>query len=137
MRVPSNKRDQAGASAVEMALLLPVLLTIVFAVIDYGRFFYLRTSLTAAVADAARIATMPGATDAAVQASVAGALDLPINQGAGGSATVSVSPSVRVAGSPVTVSAVLPFEPLILPRFLGQTLFPEAVTASATMVVEP
>ena len=137
MQAAARFQDQTGASAIEMALVLPLLLTLVFAVIDYSRFFYLRATVTAAVADGARVASMPGTTDAMVVASVNGSVSDPIYQAAGETVAVAVSPAQRVAGSPVTVTAVLPFSPLILPQFLGTTLFPQTVNASATMVVEP
>ena len=137
MQAAARFQDQTGASAIEMALVLPLLLTLVFAVIDYSRFFYLRASLTAAVADAARVAVMPGATDAMINTSVTGSVSDPIYQAAGQTAVVTVSPAQRVAGAPVTVTAAMPFSPLILPHYLGTTLFPQTVSASATMVVEP
>ena len=137
MPTAARLKDQTGASAVEMALILPLLLTLVFAIIDYSRFFYLRASLAAAVADGARVAVLPGATAAMVNASVAGSLSDPIYQGAGQTAVVSVTPSPPVANQPVTVSATLPFSPLILPHYLGTTLFPQSINTSATMVVEP
>lgn len=137
MHAAARSHDQTGASAIEMALILPLLLTFVFAIIDYSRFFYLRASVTAAVADGARVAVMPGATDAMVNSSVTGSLSDPIYQGAGQTAVVTVSPALRTAGAPVTVTAVLPFSPLILPHFATGTLFPENISASATMVVEP
>ena len=137
MQAATTFQDQTGASAIEMALVLPLLLTLVFAVIDYSRFFYLRATVTAAVADGARVASMPGTTDAMVVASVNGSVSDPIYQAAGQTVAVTISPAERVAGAPVTVTAVLPFSPLILPQFLGTTLFPQTVNASATMVVEP
>ena len=137
MPTAARFQDQTGASAVEMALALPLLLTLVFAVVDYSRYFYLRASVTAAVADAARTAVMPGATDAMIVASVNAGVSDPIYQAAGETVAVAVSPAQRVAGAPVTVTATLPFAPLILPRYLGTTLFPQTVSASATMVVEP
>lgn len=130
-------QDQRGASAVEMALILPLLLTLVFAVIDYSRFFFIRSTVTAAVADAARLAVLPGTTDAMIAAAVAQDLLDPLNQAAGQLPNVTVAPAQRNAGQPVTVSANLPFSPLILPQFLGITLFPSSINAAATMVVEP
>jgi Flp pilus assembly protein TadG len=137
MHTSPTAKNQCGASAVEMALILPLLLTLVFAIIDYSRFFFVRATVTAAVADAARIAVLPGATDAMIAASIAAALLDPISQDGGQAASVSVNPAQRSAGMPVTVTASLPFSPLILPRFLGIPLFPETINAAATMVVEP
>lgn len=137
MPAAARPNDQAGASAIEMALILPLLLTLVFAIIDYSRFFYLRASLSSAVADGARVAVLPGATAAMVNASVASSLSDPVYQGAGQTASVTVTPSPPVANQPVTVAATLPFSPLILPQYLGTSLFPASINASATMVVEP
>ncbi|KHK03368.1 TadE/TadG family type IV pilus assembly protein [Desulfovibrio sp. TomC] len=137
MHAPLSAKNQTGASAVEMALILPLLLTLVFAIIDYSRFFFVRFTVTAAVADAARIAVLPGTTDAMIAAVVSAALTDPISQGADQPPSVDVTPNQRVAGTPVTVTASLPFSPLILPQFLGITLFPQSIRASATMVVEP
>ena len=130
-------QDQRGASAVEMALILPLLLTLVFAVIDYSRFFFIRSTVTAAVADATRLAVLPGTTDAMIAAAITQSLVDPVNQAAGQAPNVSVTPAQRNAGQPVTVTASLPFSPLILPQFLGKTLFPQNINAAATMVVEP
>ncbi|MHC1789926.1 TadE/TadG family type IV pilus assembly protein [Solidesulfovibrio sp.] len=132
-----HSRSQTGASAVEMALILPLLLTLVFAVFDYSRFFFLRATVTAAVADAARIATLPGSTDAMIASAVAAALTDPVNEASAQVPSVSVSPGQRPAGTQVTVTASLPFSPVILPQYLGTTLFPPFINASATMVVEP
>jgi|GEM_PF-2151888 len=137
MQAASPSHAQTGASVVEMALLLPVLLALVFAVVDYSRFFFLRATVTAAVADAARVAVLPETTDAMIADSVAASLSDPLNQSSGETAVVTVTPGQRTAGNPVTVTAVLPFSPIILPQFLGTALFPQSITASATMVVEP
>jgi Flp pilus assembly protein TadG len=51
-------RAPAGASAVEMAFVLPLLLTIVFACLDYGRAIYASIALT----NVARIGAEYGAT---------------------------------------------------------------------------
>ncbi|OLN30760.1 hypothetical protein DVDV_0462 [Desulfovibrio sp. DV] len=137
MHATPTATNQTGASAVEMALILPLLLTLVFAIIDYSRFFFVRFTVTAAVADAARIAVLPGTTDAMIATAVYGALLDPISQASSQTPSVTVTPNQRTAGMPVTVTASLAFSPLILPQYLGITLFPQSISASATMVVEP
>jgi len=137
MPTSSPSPNQRGASAVEMAIILPLLLTVVFAIIDYSRFFFIRSTVTAAVADATRLAVLPGTTDAMIAAAITQALLDPLNQAAGQTPNVTVTPAQRSAGQPVTVTASLPFSPLILPQFLGMALFPQNINAAATMVVEP
>ena len=64
-------RDR-GSVAVEFALVLPVLLLILFGVIDFGRALNAQIELTGAARDGARLAAL-GYPDAAVQARVAAA----------------------------------------------------------------
>ena len=50
-----SRRSERGATVVEFAVVLPVLLLILFSMIDFGRYFYVRISLSSAtfeVADA-------------------------------------------------------------------------------------
>ena len=64
-------RGTRGAAAVEFALVVPVLLTLVCAIIDFGRLFFVSASLTAAVRDGARAAAvLPNPLDATQVASV-------------------------------------------------------------------
>ncbi|EFL52174.1 TadE family protein [Solidesulfovibrio fructosivorans JJ]] len=142
MRHGKTHRDQRGASVVEMALLLPVLLLVLFAIIDYGRFFYLQSMAASVASEVARTASLPDATDAAVTAELLAKLNntsdaTPPGFGLGVAPSVSITPAERVPGQPVTVSFSYPFEPLILPRLVGSALFPASITAGASAVVEP
>jgi len=133
---------QRGMATVELALLLPVVLLLLFSLVDYGRFFYLRSMAASVAQDAVRLASLPGATDAAVTAVVTGTLNngptgTPPGYSLGVTPAVTIAPAVREAGDMVTVSLSYPFEPLILPQFVGQTLFPPAIKAGASAVVEP
>jgi Flp pilus assembly protein TadG len=73
-RPPSigRKARDRGTAAVEFALVLPVLLLIVFAIIDFGRALNAQLTLTAAAREGVRLAAL-GYPDAAVQARVAAA----------------------------------------------------------------
>ena len=137
MKPTSHIHRQSGASVVEMALLLPVLLTVVFGIVDYGRFFFIRSAVTAAVADAARMAVLPTTTTEEITQAVEEALAGPFTRESGENALISVSPDLRLPGDTVTVTASLPFQALVLPGFLGTRLFPQNVTASATTTMEP
>lgn len=104
------RRDERGASAVEFALVVPLLLMLVLGIIDFGRLLFVTQSLTAAVREGGReLATLPNLGDAtrraAVQARVVGAFQ-PMGGAAitGAQVVLSTAPdaggnvTVRVAG---------------------------------------
>src|SRR5690349_9007117 len=54
-------RTERGASAVEFAIILPVLFLVIAGIVDFGRFFFLKIQLTNAAREGARMAVvMPG-----------------------------------------------------------------------------
>ena len=55
-----------GASAVEMAIVLPLLLLMIFGIIEFGRAIMVHQILVNAAREATRRAVIPGATDAQV-----------------------------------------------------------------------
>lgn len=125
-----------------MALLLPVLLLVLFAIAEYGRFFYLRSMAATVASDAARLASLPGTTDDAITTLVRTTLtntasDTPSGYGLQVTPVIIIQPAARAAGQPVTVSLSYPFTPMILPQFVGETLFPADIAAGATAMVEP
>jgi Flp pilus assembly protein TadG len=73
-RAPSmgRRKKDRGSVAVEFALVVPVLLLIVFGLIDFGRALNAQISLTGAAREGARLAAL-GYPDAAVEARVAAA----------------------------------------------------------------
>lgn len=99
----SSKRDQ-GAAMVEFALVLPILLMLVFGIIDFSLYFYNDLELSHAARDAARrasVATSPSAY-AAATAIVQSAHLVPTEN------TTNTSPAISVSttGGVTTVTAV-------------------------------
>jgi len=66
-RTARNRSGDRGAAAVEFALLLPLLLLLVFGIIDFGRALNAQITLTQAAREGARLAALgqPSATVAA------------------------------------------------------------------------
>lgn len=52
-----------AAAAVEMAVVSPLLFTMLFGIIEYGWVFTVRQTLTTAAREGARVAALPGSTD--------------------------------------------------------------------------
>jgi hypothetical protein len=53
----SYGRKEVGSAAVEFALVLPLVVLLIFGLIDFGRLFFVKISLTSASREAARIST--------------------------------------------------------------------------------
>ena len=51
-------REQSGATAVEFVLILPLLLALIFGLIDFGRIGFVQVSVTAASREGARFSSL-------------------------------------------------------------------------------
>jgi Flp pilus assembly protein TadG len=63
-------RTERGAAAVEFALVLPILLVLIFGIVEFGRAFQVRATLEAAAREGARVMAVqndPAAARTAVQ----------------------------------------------------------------------
>jgi len=65
-RNPSSSNSRRGAAAVEMALVLPVFVTVTLGMIELGRGIMVAQLMTNAAREAARTAIIDGSTDASV-----------------------------------------------------------------------
>lgn len=92
-------RAERGAAAVEFAILLPVLLLILFGIVEYGSIFNAQLSLQHAAREGVREMVVHGDQDAAEQAAVAAAVGLDPD-----AMDVIVTPETPCTGTePVTV----------------------------------
>ena len=113
-------RARRGAAAVEMAIVSPILLMLLLGMIEFGYIFMIGQSLTNATREAARTATLPGATDAMVierfQQAVA-PTGLTVDAG-------MISITHATPGNPiVNVSVQVPYQDVTLLGVLPSSLF--------------
>ena len=127
------EKEPRGVAAVEMALLLPVFLTLVLATLEASRLGTATQLLANAAREACRVAVLPGATQDDVQQRV--------NQVLSGSGitppTVAPTPGnweTSSQGSPISVTLQVPFDQVsLLNSPFTRSLFDITVTGSATM----
>ncbi|MDB4910060.1 MAG: tadE-2 [Gemmatimonadetes bacterium] len=108
------RRNRKGAAIVEFALVVPLLLILLWGIVDIGRAFYTLNNLASAVREGARSAAVM-ATDPTIAAnktlikSTVTTAFTPI-----GPALKPESVFVTLANRQVTVQASYPFAPLVL-----------------------
>jgi Flp pilus assembly protein TadG len=131
-----GRRRERGAVAVEMALVLPMLFLLMFGILEFGRFFWMQHSVTAAATEGARMAILdPGiVSDAEVNAWTE---QVAADGGVTTGVTVTVTPANRPRSAAITVTVSTPYQPLILPQLVSGLVMPSNITESSTMVGEP
>ncbi|MFF0989900.1 TadE/TadG family type IV pilus assembly protein [Kocuria nitroreducens] len=98
-------RSERGAAAVEFALVVPILLTLLLGVIEFGHFFNVQISATHAAREAARTMSITGNWTKAEQAgrSASPTLSQPL-------VTVTRDPLTCSPGATVTVTVAYDFD---------------------------
>ncbi len=94
---PGSDGQTRGAALVEFAIILPLLILLIFGIIEFGRGYHAKTTLTHAAREGARVAAL----DTGDPALVARAAAPNLNPAA---ITVVVAPSPCIPGDPVTVT---------------------------------
>lgn len=72
----AKRRTGRAAAVVEMAVVLPLLLTILFGIIEFGWTFMVYQSITNAAREGCRVAVLEGATDTDINDRVGSYMDL-------------------------------------------------------------
>src|SRR5204863_9854746 len=99
-----------GAAAVECALVLPLLLFVIFSLIDFGRMLNAQLTLTEAAREGARAAALGLDANARVQAAstnLTGVTDTVTTCPAGGSTTANATVTTNVTFTFITPVAAL------------------------------
>ena len=117
--VQNTRRSESGASAVEFALLLPVLMMILFGITEFGLALYRQSILTNASREGARLGivqSIPAITNGQINT----AIDTYLT--AGGVSPGNVTRSIvagGATGTPVQVTLTLPYTYAVLPGLTG------------------
>lgn len=116
MNLAKTLRSESGASAVEFALLLPVLMMVLFGIIEFGFALYQQAVLTNASREGARLGIVQ-AVPAITTAQINTAIDTYLAPTGINPANVtrSITPGA-VTGAPVIVSLTLPYTFMVLPN---------------------
>ena len=64
-------RRRRAAAVVEMAVVTPLLLTLLFGIIEYGWVFMIKQTMTNAAREGCRVATLQGSTDSQITSTIA------------------------------------------------------------------
>ncbi|MBI2170020.1 MAG: pilus assembly protein [Actinobacteria bacterium] len=107
-------RDQRGAVAVEFAIVLPLLVLLIFGIIEFGRAYNAKIALEGAVREGARILAVGNGDPVAATKGAAASLDP-------GTLSVSTSGQPCTAGTEASVTASYPFE-YTIPLYGSATL---------------
>ena len=90
MRTTSSDKSR-GAAAVEFALILPLLITLVFGIVQFGLLFNRQQALHASAREGARLAALPSSTKTEIETLALATLDgVPTSS----TPTVTISPNV-------------------------------------------
>ncbi len=96
-------RGQRGAVAVELALVLPILVMLLFGIVEFGRGYNAKVSLQGAVREGARVLALDSGDPVSTTVDAAPSLDA-------GLITINTSGAPCTPGQPVSVTASYPFE---------------------------
>lgn len=104
----NHTKDQRGAAAVELALVLPILATLIFGAVECGRYFYAKNTLTHAAREGARVLAL-GGTAGDVAATVDGTDGDLATTIAFPNGETCVPPSDSATGTPAAVTTSVDF----------------------------
>ncbi len=126
MKTKLGRKHRWAAAAVEMAVVTPLLLTMLFGIIEYGWVFTVKQTMVTAAREGARVAALPGSTEQDVRDRVAQYLS-PM-----GVTSYDLTFTHYTSGNPTeTVKITVPYAHVsLLGSYFGSTSFNLAATCS-------
>ncbi len=142
MRV-QRLRSRRGQSAVELALVMPLLFVVLFGAIEFGTAMYDKAVVTNASREGARAAivgTTPRLSNAGIDAVVQNyAANNLFNFKQSNTVTTTVNPTLvasRTSGTTVTVTATYTYSFFLVPKFLTAFTGSLSLNGATTMRME-
>lgn len=112
-----DRRGERGAAAVEFALVLPVLILLVFGLIEFSRVYNIQISLSNAAREGARTMAVENSLPIARSAAIAAA---PSITPAVSGAQITITPTACTKGG--TVAVTINYNVSLMTGFFGATL---------------
>jgi Flp pilus assembly protein TadG len=130
--------DKTGASAVEFAIILPLLILFLFGIIEFSILFYDKAVITNASREGARAGIVYRHPDPVTEAEIQ---QVVLDYCAGHLITFATTPSLTIAanwtgyeaGDTLTVTALYDYQFLVLPNFI--TTLTGGINLAATTVM--
>ena len=129
-------KRKRGTALVEMAILLPILLLVLFGMVEYGGLFWRASQLEATARTAVRVGALSGGTTAAVNSTVSSMMTTAGLGSSGYTVTLNpTDPSGLASGAQFMVTISVPYPNISLTNCpLVPT--PATLTRSCTMAKE-
>lgn len=113
MKQYKKRLNRRGATTVEFSLVIPIIFTLVFGLVEWGRFEMVRQVTSTAAFNGARMGTLPGATSTDVENRVDEILGIYFVTGATTTATLTETDANVIVSVPMNQNG------LALLRFFG------------------
>lgn len=121
-RIRKTRHKRRGAAAVEMAMVAPLFLLIIFSLVEFGRTFMVQQMMVNAAREGARAAVLEGSTEDDVKDVVEDYLEATSVEILRENIAVSTDPETAADGDAITVTIVVPYADISWlpnPRFLA------------------
>ena len=133
-------KEQKGLSAVEFAIVLPLMVLLLFGAIEFGILIYDKAVITNASREGARagvVYTDPRVSDVEIIAVVDNyCSDKLVTFGSAASPSTTISRAGSNLGDPLTVRVDYQYEFLVLPSFMNSLLGAHNLSAETVMRME-
>lgn len=130
MRNHKNNKGRKGTTIIEVALLLPIFMTLMMGVMDFARLYWTQSVVRGAAYEGVRAAILSETSNSKVESIILGELSL-----GGVEQTPSVTVGARQPEEPVDVTVAVPFSFIAIDRLIPALSIQE-ISATAVMTHE-